>query len=222
MQPTENLLKSIAVTAELTDTDLSEFAARIMAKDLSGFPENQVLKALEKCRKELKGKLRISDVIDRIDDGRPGHEESWAMIPKSESASIVWTREMAESFGIALPLIEAGDHVAARMAFIETYKSKCAEARNNGTPLKWEPSLGHDRNGREHVLMDAVERGRLTQNHALSLLPYHEQTAFGNKLLNCKTDESGMSSIGDIVLALHAAQEERKPKLVHKKEETVC
>lgn len=214
MQPTENLLKAIAVTAELTDTDLSEFAARIMAKDLSGFPENQVLKALERCRKELKGRLRISDVIDRIDDGRPGHEEAWAMIPKNESASVVWTREMAESFGIALGLIDDGDHVAARMAFIETYKSKCTDARNNGVPVSWEPSLGHDRNGRESVLMDAVEKGRLTHSNALSLLPYHEQTEFGNKLLNCKSDENGSIRIGDIVSALHAEQEGRVPKLV--------
>ncbi len=183
MKPTENLLKAIAVTAELTDTDLSEFAARIMANDLAGFPENQVIKALEKCRKELKGRLRISDVIDRIDDGRPGHEEAWAMIPKDESSSVVWTREMAESFGVAYPLIESGDHIAARMAFIETYKSKCAESRNNGIAVKWEPSLGHDKNGREHVLMDAVQKGRLAQSHALSLLPYHEQSEFSNKML---------------------------------------
>ena len=71
MQPTENLLKAIAVTAELTDTDLSESAARVMAEDLAVFPENQVLGALVKCRRELKGRLRIGDVIDRLDDGRP-------------------------------------------------------------------------------------------------------------------------------------------------------
>ena len=201
MQPTESLLKAIAVTAELTDTDLSESAARVMAEDLSVFPENQVLGALVKCRRELKGKLRISDVLDRLDDGRPDANEAWAMIPKSESASVVWTREMAESFGIALPLIEDGDHVAARMAFIESYKSKCADARNNGIPVKWEPSLGHDRNGREHVLLAAVQKGLLTQDHAAKLLPYHEQTEFTNKLLNLKKSD-GAVSIGEIVSQL--------------------
>ena len=214
MQSTENLLKAIAVTAELTDTDLSEFAARIMAKDLSGFPEYQVLNALEKCRKELKGKLRIADVIERIDDGRPGANEAWAMIPKDESGTVVWTREMAESFGIAYPLIIDGDHVAARMAFIEAYKTRCTEARNNGTPVKWEPSLGHDRNGREHVLLAAVEKGLLAQEHVARLLPYHQQTEFGNKLLERR---GGSVSIGEIVSTLHAEQEAKKPKLVHKK-----
>ena len=184
MQPTENLLKAIAVTAELTDTDLSESAARVMAEDLSGFPENQVLGALVKCRRELKGRLRISDVIDRLDDGRPEANEAWAMIPKDESSSVVWTREMAEAFGVAYSLMMDGDHVAARMAFIEAYKSKCAESRNNGITVNWEPSLGHDKNGREHVLMDAVQKGRLAESHALSLLPYHEQSEFSNKMLS--------------------------------------
>ncbi len=213
MQPTENLLKAIAVTAELTDTDLSEFAARIMAKDLSGFPEEQVLKSLERCRKELKGRLKISDVIDRIDDGRPGPEEAWAMIPKEEYKSVVWTREMAESFGIALPLIEEGDHIAARMAFIETYKAKCLDARNNHVLVHWEPSLGHDKNSREHVLREAAEKGRLTQEHVLSLFPSHEQTEFGNKLLNSKIDKNAPVLIGEIASELQAEMEARKPKL---------
>ena len=185
MEASEKLLQAIAVTAELTGTKISETAARVMTQDLLLYPSEQVLGALVKCRRELKGNLRIVDIIDRLDDGRPGPNEAWAMIPKSESASVVWTREMAESFGIALPLIEDGDHIAGRMAFIETYKSKCAESRNNGVPVKWEPSLGHDRNGRESVLMDAVVKGRLTHDHALSLLPHHEQTEFGNKLLGC-------------------------------------
>lgn len=200
MQNSENLLKAIAVTAELTDTDLSESAARVMAEDLASYPEEQVLKALVKCRRELKGKLRISDVIDRLDDGRPGPEEAWAMIPKREEDSVVWTREMAESFGIAIPLIEDGDHIAARMAFIETYKSKCAQSRNNGVPVKWEPSLGYDKNGREHVLLAAVEKGRLTQEHVAGLLPYHENTEFSNKLLSVKSN--GTQSIGNIVKEL--------------------
>jgi len=200
MLHSENLLKAIAVTAELTDTDLSETAARVMAEDLASYPENQVLQALVKCRRELKGKLRISEVVARIDDGRPGAEEAWAMIPKREEDSVVWTREMAESFGISLPLIEQGDHVAARMAFIETYKAKCAESRNNCVPVKWEPSLGFDKNGREHVLIDAVEKGRLTKEHVVGLLPYHKQTEFSEKLLSDKTNNFKL--VGDIVKKL--------------------
>lgn len=197
MERSKQLMEAIAVTAELTGTNLSEIAARVMTQDLMQYPVEQVLGALVKCRRELKGNLRIAEIIDRLDDGRPGAEAAWAMIPKNESDSVVWTREMAESFGVALPLIDDGDHIAARMAFIETYKVKCAESRNNGVPVKWEPSLGFDKNGREHVLIEAVEKGRLTREHVAGLLPYHKQTEFSEKLLSDKTNNFKL--VGDIV-----------------------
>lgn len=191
MERSKQLMEAIAVTAELTGTNLSEIAARVMTQDLMQYPVEQVLGALVKCRRELKGNLRIAEIIDRLDDGRPGANEAWAMIPKTESASVVWTREMAESFGVALPLIEDGDHVAARMAFIETYKSKCADARNNGIPVKWEPSLGHDPHGRKQVLIDAVEKSRLTAKHAALLLSYAGGSQASNMLLTdmCKVSD---------------------------------
>ena len=197
MERSKQLMEAIAVTAELTGTNLSEIAARVMTQDLMQYPVEQVLGALVKCRRELKGNLRIAEIIDRLDDGRPGANEAWSMIPKNESDSVVWTREMAESFGVALPLIDDGDHVAARMAFIETYRVKCADARINGVPVKWEPSLGFDKDGREHVLIDAVEKGRLTREHVSGLLPYHKQTEFSEKLLSDKTNNFKL--VGDIV-----------------------
>lgn len=171
MQITEELLQAIAVTAELTDTDLSEAAARVMAQDLAEYPLNQVLKALTKCRREVKGRLRICDVISRLDDGRPGAEEAWAMIPKDESGSVVWTAEMAEAYGIVYQLLADGDSIQARMAFIETYKSRVDAARLEKVPVQWIPSLGFDKQARESALLIAVEKGRITQQHALSLLP---------------------------------------------------
>lgn len=200
MERSKQLMEAIAVTAELTGTNLSEIAARVMTQDLMQYPVEQVLGALVKCRRELKGNLRIAEIIDRLDDGRPGANEAWAMIPKNESDSVVWTREMAESFGVALPLIDDGDHIAARMAFIETYKVKCAESRNNGVPVKWEPSLGFDINGREHVLIEAVEKGRLTREHVAGLLPYHKQTEFSEKLLSAKNNDFKL--VSDIVKKL--------------------
>lgn len=171
MQITEELLQAIAVTAELTDTDLSEAAARAMARILSEYPEQQVLKALDKCVRELKGKLRPDDVISRLDDGRPGPEEAWAMIPKDESGSVVWTAEMAEAYGIAYQLLDGRGNIQARMAFIEAYKSRVDAARSEKIPVQWLPSLGFDKESRESALLFAVEKGRITQQHALSLLP---------------------------------------------------
>jgi hypothetical protein len=156
MAISENLLKAIAVTAELTQTEYSIDAARVMAEDLAQYDEQQVLAALVKCRRELKSRLTIAEIISRIDDGRPGAEEAWAMIPKDEFSSVVWTSEMADAFGVCYKLIESGDTVQARMAFIESYKSRVNKARDAGEKVKWIPSLGHDKNSRESVLADAV------------------------------------------------------------------
>jgi hypothetical protein len=178
MEPTRALLEAIAVTAELTGTNLSEPAAKVMAIDLAAYPEGQVLAALARCRRELKARLTVADVLTRIDDGRPGPEEAWAMIPKDEAASIVWTREMAEAYGVALPIMDAP--VQARMAFLEAYRERVRKARDERVPVQWEPSLGHDPEGREHVLRQAVEKGRLTRSHFCALAPpaadisYHE------------------------------------------------
>jgi len=167
----QQLLKALAVTAELTDTTLSEAAAGVMAEDLDRFPLNQVLAALTRCRRELKGRLTIADVIARIDDGRPGVEEAWAMLPKGEGASVVWTEEMAQAYGVACPLMDS-DEVAARMAFKESYTKALSAARNDGKPVKWTPSLGQDPWGRESALRQAVELGRLKAEHAARLLPH--------------------------------------------------
>ncbi len=42
-------------------------------------------------------------------DGRPGPEEAWALVPKDEETSVVMTEEMAAAAGAARPLIEGGD-----------------------------------------------------------------------------------------------------------------
>lgn len=168
----KELLQAIAVTAELTGTQLSETAARVMCADLAIYPEEQVMGALVRCRKELKGRMTVADVVSRLDDGRPGPEEAWAMLPRDEASSVVWTDEMAQAFGVAAPLLE-DDPIQARMAFLESYKAKVQAARDEGWPVKWTPSLGQDSRGRESVLLEAVNKGRLSAPHAQKLLPYN-------------------------------------------------
>lgn len=163
------VLEALAVTAELTGTQLSPAAARVMAADLAPYPPHQVLGALARCRKELRGRLIVADVIARLDDGRPGPEEAWAMLPFDEASTIVWTEEMAGAWGVALPLIEEGDRIAARMAFLETYRARVAKARDACLPVKWTVSFGHDAEGRQLALATAVSSGRISRDRALSL-----------------------------------------------------
>lgn len=170
----ERLLQAIMVTTELTGTELSQAAANVFAEDLSRYPEHQVLRALTRCRREVKGRLTLADVIRRIDDGRPGPEEAWAAIPKSESETVVWTAEMATAFAAANPLLLDDDKIAARMTFLETYKRELANARDNGESVSWIPSLGHDSAGRDDVIMQAHEARKLTHKQAVALLPHLE------------------------------------------------
>lgn len=174
MKPTRTLTEAIAVTAELTGTVMSEPAARVMANDLARFPEPQVLEALTRCRRELKGRLTIADVLTRIDDGRPEAEEAWAMLPKDEAGSVVWTDEMARAFGVAYPLMRSGETIPARMAFLERYRAEVRKARDKGKPVKWTASLGHDIGSREAVLIEAARLGRLPHDHVQGLLPHRE------------------------------------------------
>jgi hypothetical protein len=169
--PSIELLQAVAVTAELCGRTFTEGAARVFVEDLAGFPEQAVLRALARCRREVKGILTIQDVVSRVDDGRPGPEEAWAQMPFDESQSVVWTDEMANAFGVARGLLDEGEKVAARMAFKEAYIRLVGEARDAGRPVSWSPSLGYDANGRDAVLADAVAKGRLTYEHAQDLSP---------------------------------------------------
>lgn len=117
----------------------------------------------------------IAELLDAMKalDGRPGAEEAWAMIPKTEGGTVVWTDEMSHAFGVAFPLLDE-DQIAARMAFKEAYQAAVQRARDAGAPVKWTPSLGYDVGGREGPLLEAARRGRLTVQHVRGLLPYRD------------------------------------------------
>lgn len=93
------------------------------------------------------------------------------MLPKSEAQSVVWTDEMAAAFNVALPLLEEGQQVAARMAFKEAYIAEVAKARDQRKAPNWQVSLGHDIHGREPVLRQAVELKRIASEYAAELIP---------------------------------------------------
>jgi hypothetical protein len=173
-EPSPALLEAIAVTAELCGRVFSAPAARVFADDIAAYPEPQVLAALRKCRREVRGALTVQDVVSRLDDGRPGPDEAWASIPKDEAVTVVCTEEMAQALGIVQPLLDDGDRVGARFAFRDAYARLVAEARNAGRPVQWMASLGHDPQQRERAVIEAVEQGKLPAAHAQQFLPAPE------------------------------------------------
>lgn len=173
----DTLIKALHVTREVIGCEpVSDAAMKVMLRDLAGYPEEQVLAALKRCMREVKGRyLPLAEILQRLDDGRPGPEEAWAAIPKDEAASIVWSTEMRDAYAVARPLIVLEDLVAARVAFLEKYKVLVQQSRDARYPVKWEVSLGTDKDGRELALLDAAQKGRMGVDHALALLPYHRE-----------------------------------------------
>jgi hypothetical protein len=165
------LLQTIQATAEIYGRTMSAFSAEILLNDLSEYPEADILKSLTRCRKELRSFPTLAEIISRIDDGRPGVEEAWAMLPKDESASVVWTEEMRDAFGVVRSQLDS-DPIAARMAFKEVYSRLLTDSRASRKAPKWEPSLGFDRHSRDAALQEAVSKGRLEIGYAQSLSPH--------------------------------------------------
>jgi len=171
MSVSKKIIENLAVTAELCGTELSDAAAQIMCADLFQYPESAVLGALAKLRREHQGRLTLAAIITRLDDGRPGVEEAWAIYPKDEADSAAVTTEMQMAMSSAYSLIEDGDRIAARMAFKESYERIVSQNRADRIPVRWEVSLGHEKAGREAALISAARKGLVGADHAMKLLP---------------------------------------------------
>lgn len=166
-----DLITAVKATYEVIGQEISDLAMQTIVAELSEYPTQSVLLALTRCRKELR-RLSLADILDRLPGGHPGVEEAWTIVGPclaNEDASVVWTVEMAESYGSIRTL--ADDPIAARMAFKEVYSAAVQQARARNLQPSWRVSLGHDAKGREAVVQDAVAKGRLTSAQARAVLP---------------------------------------------------
>ncbi len=177
------LAQAIAATAELCGQAMSTSASRLLASDLAAFPRSAVLDALYRCRLEFHGALQIGEILARIEDGRPSAKDAWEMMPDSEAVSVVWTREMAQAWGVACQLLQEGEMLAARQVFEETYAQAVLMARCQREPVSWIPSLGTDPVQREQVLREAVKKERLSASYVEQLLPYRSLSLQARHLL---------------------------------------
>lgn len=159
----DQLVDMLASTAEVMGEKITPNAATYMVLDLVSYPLSTLARALTACRREVKGRLSPAAIIERIDDGHPAPNEAWANAIRAadESATVVWTEQTRDGWAAALPLIEAGDKIAARQAFIEVYTRLTKEARAAGRMAVHHASIGFDASGRDAVLQQAVSAGQL-------------------------------------------------------------
>lgn len=163
MVDVRRLVELVVATAEVIGDEIRPTTAALMVEELAAYPQAAVEGALASCRRELKGRLSLAAILERIDDGHPLPNEAWAIALSAadERNTVVWTEQTRDAWAAAQPLVLAGDRIAARMAFIEVYGRLLKEARNAKRGAHHVASIGHDSTGRDAVLRLALERGQI-------------------------------------------------------------
>lgn len=174
------------------DRKLDPTTVGIYWRGLADLPLDAVREALNAHVQDPKAGQympKIADIRRAIEssreDGHPGADEAWsiALQARHESATVVWTEQISDAFfTAAMPLLDEGDKIAARRAFMERYEHVIAEARKQGIDAKWVVSLGANADQRAQAIESAVRQGRLTTDYAHKLLPPPEAAAPGAML----------------------------------------
>jgi hypothetical protein len=152
---------------------LSQGGMKAVIDALKNYPLDTLLLAINHHVKTAPFAPAPKDIIDLLEmkQKRLSADEAWAMMPKDEFETVVWTEEMAAAYDIAYDLIVDGDRIAARMAFKGAYERLCSEADLMSKPVRWKVALGYDKALIEPVLQKAVELGRISHESVQHYLP---------------------------------------------------
>lgn len=163
------VVEALAVAIELCGVQWTDRATLAVVEELKRHPVDAVLTALGRCARELKGRLTLADIVERIaaEDGRPTADEAWAHVGTiDESRTLVATEEAYRAMTIAAPLLRDGDTFAARRAFVPAYEAAVRDARARGERVRWRVSPGTDPHSRRSQVQLGLERGQLTPEQA--------------------------------------------------------
>ena len=171
------IVEALAVCAELTGTQLSDAAMNAMVEDLLAYDTGNVLAALNRCRRELTGRLTLAAILQRLDTGLPSADEAFGLLAegwRNEALTVVVPEIAMQAAGMgAFGLFQAGDKTGARMAFREAYVRLAADVRE----ARWTVSAGSDREQRTRAVEAAVRDGRLDAHRAAAYLPSEAEEA---------------------------------------------
>lgn len=160
------LAVAICATAEAMGQAISAGGAQLIAEDLSAYEPGVIIGALRACRREPAGRLSLGMVLKHIHaaDSRPGKDEAWsiALAASDEHETVVLTTEIRQAMIASAPILEAGDKIGARMAFMSAYERLVSFARAEDQPAKWEVSLGYDAGRRVTAIESAVRAQLIT------------------------------------------------------------
>lgn len=178
----EKLVVALMATAEVMGSEIKPNVAVVMVDDLSAYPLTDVLQALTRVRREHTGKLTLKVILEILAPagGWISANEAWAIaLPAAdEAATVVWTQEMAKAWAIAKPILDAGDKIGARMAFIPAYERFVDQAKRESRTPHYEISVGWDANLRELAVQNAVTVGLLPPPPQQTALPAPDRPVF--------------------------------------------
>lgn len=228
-QQVAGLAAAICATAEAMGQEMNPGTAAMMAEDLCAYSVPVVKAALKACRFEVKGKLAMADILQRVQssDGRPGKDEAWAiaMTTNDEFETVVLTDEIQLALTAAKPVLNAGDQIGARMAFMSAYERFVKLARDQAKSVSWHVSVGFDANRRVEAITSAVQMQRISQERGqlyladLNVAPITQDgEAIAGLLTGQVTNPSPdvrekLQAVKDSIHEMRAASAERKNEL---------
>ncbi|MFK3815111.1 hypothetical protein ACI2KG_00625 [Pseudomonas sp. NPDC089407] len=169
-----DLAAAVCATAEAMGQTISAGGATLIAEDLSAYEVDAITGALRSCRREPAGRLSLGMVLKHIHaaDSRPGKDEAWsiALAASDEYETVVLTTEIRQAMIASEPILEAGDKIGARMAFMSAYERLVSFARAEDQPAQWEVSLGYDAGRRVVAIESAVRAQLITQETGIKYL----------------------------------------------------
>lgn len=232
----EQLLEQLYATAEVLGGDIKPAAASLMIRDLRDYDRDEIEQALARCRTDLTGRITLAAILERMPSANAflSANEAWAVALESrdEQITVIWTDEIASAMGVATPILEEGDKIGARMAFIGAYDREVAQAKAEGRQPRWWPSLGENKVMRKEAIEQGVKDGRLPAPKVDHLLPAPDQlpggqaeamsTEAGREMIDHLRGILGnKASTDDELLAQERAREQRQRDVLESQVEEV-
>ena len=177
-QEKKEIAELIDMTAEIIGTQLKPTTVAVMVYDLSEYSVIDIKQALTVCRREVKGRLVLKDIIDRLPNATtlPNADEMFAQIAEwcmDESKTFILPeiafRACEETNGGVYDALMAHDRTGARMAYKSAYE-RLAKAHTG--EINYVVRIGTDRAHSEATILSAIKHGKLTIEYAKALLPH--------------------------------------------------
>ena len=174
----EKIADLIEITAEISGNPFKPQVIALMVEDLAEWDFNEIQAALNACRREVKGRLSLKDIIDRLPkkgDELPTADEMWGAIYDfctDERKTFVLPdmafKALESTNGGIWELIQDGDKTGARMAFKGAYE-RLSQGFNG--KVQYSVRLGTDRQERETAIQAAYKQGLIDKSQIFQYLP---------------------------------------------------